>query len=145
MYMLINNGKHPFYTKEETKKTYLEKIKKCKLTFTKGISYMCLNMFSKLLEPDKVNRYTIERALEHPWITRRVLDPIPMTHLEDFRNRQLSMRFKKLIGVVILLNSLRKPEVVAVSKGYIDRLKIYSKQNDVIHISNQENMFSKFI
>lgn len=47
---------------------------------------------NKLLEVIPSRRYTADKALVHPWITRRIYDNIPKTHLEIWKSRALKTK-----------------------------------------------------
>lgn len=51
----------------------------------------------KLLEPNTSKRYTADKVLKHPWITRNPIDDIPKTYLETMRIRTLK---NKIINVI---------------------------------------------
>lgn len=51
----------------------------------------------KLLEPNPSKRYTANKVLKHPWITRSLMDEIPKTYLETMRIRTLK---NKMINVI---------------------------------------------
>jgi len=57
---------------------------------------MALLLLLKLLEPNTSKRYTADKVLKHPWITRNPIDDIPKTYLETMRIRTLK---NKLINV----------------------------------------------
>ena len=44
MFMLLNNGKHPFYVKGETRKDFTKKIQNCKINFYNKISPMAKHL-----------------------------------------------------------------------------------------------------
>ena len=80
MYILLNNGEHPFYHKGDTKEDFVKNLKSIKELKCKcKISYMAMNLLKKLLEPDPLKRYKASDALNHPWITRNPEDKIPQT------------------------------------------------------------------
>lgn len=58
----------------------------------------------KLLEPNTSKRYTADKVLKHPWITRNPMDQIPKTYLETMRIRTLK---NKMINVLINDNYFR--------------------------------------
>ena len=108
--MLLNNNKHPFYIKGDNKKNYIEKIKKRKFKFECGISFMAKNLIMKLLEINPSWRYSSNKAIRHPWITRKKNDEIPKTFNEilSFRN---SIKIIKDISLIsIFLNFCKKNE-----------------------------------
>lgn len=53
-------------------------------------------LLCKLLEQNVSKRYTADKVLKHPWITRNPTDDIPKTYLETMRLRTLK---NKLIDV----------------------------------------------
>jgi len=55
-------------------------------------------LLRKLIEPNTSKRYTADKVLKHPWVTRNIYDPIPKTYLETMRIRTLR---KKMILVKI--------------------------------------------
>ena len=68
MFMLLNNGKHPFYVKGDDKKDFVKKIEACKINFYNKVSPMAKHLILKLLEPNPSWRYTGAQAIKHPWI-----------------------------------------------------------------------------
>lgn len=55
----------------------------------------------KLLEPDPVKRYSADKALSHPWITKNIHSNIPKTYLESMEANQV--RRKILQARIIIL------------------------------------------
>jgi len=55
-------------------------------------------LLHKLIEPNTSKRYTADKILKHPCVTRSLYDPIPKTYLETMRIRTLR---KKMISVII--------------------------------------------
>ena len=108
MYMLLNNGKHPFYHKDESKKDFIEKIKMAKLHFINKISYMAKNLMHKLCEPNPSWRYSASLAIKHPWITRNPNDDIPLTFNEILVRNNNKKNAQSLIMISIFLNYIKK-------------------------------------
>ena len=79
MFMLLNQGKHPFYIKGDKKQGYVQKLKNAKVTLFNKCSPMAELLLRKLLEPNPSWRYTADRAIKHPWITRKVDEDVPLT------------------------------------------------------------------
>jgi len=52
----------------------------------------------KLLEPDPFKRYSADKALDHPWITKKIIGHIPKTFLETMKVNELK---RKMIQVII--------------------------------------------
>jgi len=53
-------------------------------------------LLRKILEINVSKRYTADKVLKHPWITRNPTDDIPKTYLEKMKLRTLK---NKLIDV----------------------------------------------
>jgi serine/threonine protein kinase len=79
MYMLIE-GKHPFFEPNvDTEKSYLNKLKNPQWVFSDKFSPLAKDLFVKLCNTSPIERYTSDKALKHPWITRQFNGPIPLT------------------------------------------------------------------
>ncbi len=64
---------------------------------------MANKLLTRLLEVSPSKRYSADSALNHPWITRRIYDNIPITHLEMWKFRAIK---KKLIEVFIFIKKI---------------------------------------
>ena len=82
MFILLNDGKHPFYIIGDNRSEVAKKIKLGKIKFYKKISPMAKHLMMKLLEPIPSWRYTASQAIKHPWITRNINDVPPITFNE---------------------------------------------------------------
>jgi serine/threonine protein kinase len=69
MYMLIE-GRHPLYETGDSEVKFLEKLKNPDWKFSSCFTEMATDLFLKLCTKTSVERYSANRALEHPWITR---------------------------------------------------------------------------
>ena len=58
---------------------------------------MACILLSKLIEPNPAKRYSADKVLKHPWITRLFLENIPKTYLDTMKERTL----KKKTTIVI--------------------------------------------
>ena len=108
MYMLLNNGKHPFYHKDDKKEDVIKKIKLAKLHFINKISYMAKHLMHKLCEPNPSWRYSANIAIKHPWITRNPNDDIPLTFNEILNRNNNKKNAHALIMISIFLNYAKK-------------------------------------
>ena len=82
LYMLLNKGKHPFYFLGQHKNKTIENISKKEIEFNdndNSISPIAKHFLYKLLDKNPSYRYTARMALNHPWITLKKFDNIPMT------------------------------------------------------------------
>ena len=108
MYMLLNNGEHPFYHKGDTKEDFINNLKSIKnLKYTNKLSYMGKNLLKKLLEPDPLKRYKANDALKHPWITRNPADKIPKTINDQLNYDNIINNARELMMISIFLNYLK--------------------------------------
>ena len=108
MYMLLNNGKHPFYHKDDKKEDFIKKIKMAKLHFINKISYMAKHLIHKLCEPNPSWRYSANLAIKHPWITRNPNDDIPLTFNEILNRNNNKKNAPAIIMISIFLNYVKK-------------------------------------
>ena len=123
LYMLLNNGKHPFYFKGDERKNYIEKIKKGKFKFEKNISYLAKNLIGKLLEINPSWRYSSDKAIRHPWITRKKNDEIPKTFNEILSIRNATKNIKDIYLISLFLNFCQKNKKILNNNSLSDNEK----------------------
>jgi len=81
-YELIS-GHHPLWEKNDDKTTYKEKAINFKsLKYGKRFTQFSKGLIEKLCHPKPSLRYTVDQALQHPWITRNFDAVIPRNHFE---------------------------------------------------------------
>ena len=112
MYMLLNNGKHPFYHKGDKKIDFINKIKNGKIKYVNKLSFMAKNLIKKLCEPDPSRRYSAFLAAKHPWITRNKYDEIPMTFNDILARNNNKKNATNFIMISIFLNYYKKKETI---------------------------------
>jgi serine/threonine protein kinase len=164
MFILLNNGLHPFYTKGMSTKNFIAKLKNFNLaeiikesknkkvgsngtgvnsisSFEKNnrilgehinnttnnpqssyssqnvtaslmsnlippeikMSKMARSLLQKLLEVNPSRRYTVDKALNHPWITRERYQNIPETYFEAWRLTSIKRKMKQAFGITLFL------------------------------------------
>lgn len=116
MYMLFSGGNHPLYKPQDTEETYWAKLKDPAWVFPPSFNRQdsiinfkttmlrySKDLFFKLVCPDPIGRYTAEHALNHPWITRRFEDDIPLTSPEKMRAFSHSQILSRVINIGLLL------------------------------------------
>ncbi len=63
----------------------------------------------KLLEPDPFKRYSADKALSHPWITKMVHGTLPKTYLESMEANEVRSKIlhvKIMLTIILFLNIL---------------------------------------
>lgn len=126
MYMLLNNGTHPFYYKGIKREDYINNIKESKLSFKNKLSPMAENLLKRLLEPNPSSRYSPADSLKHPWITRNYNDKIPLTLNDFFNERNNKKIMQELIMISLFFNFFgkknlqKKKKIFKIDKDYIN-------------------------
>ena len=128
MFMLLNNGKHPFYVKGINRNDFNKKIRNCKINFYNKISPMAKHLILKLLEPNPSWRYNASQAIKHPWITRNKYDEIPLTFNEILHKSNMKKVGRNLFGVVLLLNYLTKNKTFLINEKYEKKCNLYNEK-----------------
>ena len=114
---------HPYYSKGDSFENLLEKINQTICypeNFSKyPLKRMIKSLFINLCRVEPINRYLPEEALKHPFITKNILSPPPLTliealnllnaenHINQVKN---NIRFIKLCSLFLILNQTLNPE-----------------------------------
>ena len=138
MFMLLNNGKHPFYVKGETRKDFTKKIQNCKINFYNKISPMANHLLFKLLEPNPSWRYNAAQALKHPWITRNKNDEVPLTFNEILHKANMKKIGKELFGAMLFINHITKEKKFFIDNKYIQSCNFYDKKMKIKNMKKKE-------
>ena len=130
MFILLNNGKHPFYIKGDNKKDFVQKIMEGKINFYNKVSPMAKHLILKLLEPNPSWRYTAIQAIKHPWITRNKNDEIPLTFNEILTKSNNKKIAKDLFNVCLFMNyfSKKKNNKFKINEEYIYNCNLYDQK-----------------
>ena len=138
MYMLLNNGEHPFYHEKDNKEIFLKNLKENnELKFKNKISYMAIHLIKKLLEFDPIKRYKANDALNHPWITRNPEDNIPQTFHEQLNTFSCINNLKKLMMISVFLNYFKK-NYVSTEKIVVKSKELKNKSKSTIYKISDE-------
>ena len=128
MFMLLNNGKHPFYIKGDTKTDFIKKVENCKINFYNKVSPMAKHLIFKLLEPNPSWRYNASQAIKHPWITRNKNDEVPLTFNEILHKNNMKKIGRDLFGAIIFVNFMTKKKNYIINNKYIQQCFLYDKK-----------------
>ena len=144
LFMLLNNGKHPFYMKGDLRKELAKKIRKGSFKFYNKVSFMANNLIRKLLEINPDWRYTAEKAMRHPWITRNKNDEIPKTFNEILSWRNNLKNSKDLLLMCVFLNFYKINEIKnTFGKNKKKKVEFVYKIND--SYINKVNYYNKIV
>ena len=135
LYMLLNNGKNPFYNKGESREKIIYKIRNKKVEFDDinyPISEMGKDFIKKLLKKNSSSRYTVRPALNHPWITMEKFEKIPMTVLDKLLIGEYITKLKELFLIALFMNQYKRK-----------KLKIKMKSKKISNINSIEEILKK--
>ena len=84
-----------------------------KLRFGRKFSKLSQNLIEKLCHPKPSLRYTVDQALQHPWITRQLNDEIPRNHMEqqEYFN-ECDGKFRKLMNLMYFISVVKDSDNV---------------------------------
>ncbi len=108
MYMLLNENKHPVYVQGMSSKDFMSRMKNFKYIFIKKCSAMAKELLSHLLEVSSSKRYTVEKSLRHPWITRNRYARIPSINIDAWKLNTLRGQYKELVLAVVFLSNFKQ-------------------------------------
>ena len=154
LYILCSGGMHPFYYRGCQQKEYIDKLisQKCLCKFSAEMPLLARNLFLKLCKFEPLFRYSITKALLHPWITRSSKSPIPLTIFEEYSKSDKIKTFKQLLCSMICLAGIkkkyfkrkRKKKEICKNNSYYDNLdKTYMKgtsglNNQLMNINKKD-------
>ncbi|CAD8054980.1 unnamed protein product [Paramecium primaurelia] len=111
LFMLLNQGKHPFYPRISTKKEFINSFPDLKYEQPLHASPLARDLLQRLLQYDQDSRYTAAQALVHPWITRNFNNPIPMSVKEFGTCQELKKKFFQFFKAVLFLNQVQQDSI----------------------------------
>ena len=108
MYELIAL-RHPLWTKYETKESYRETVLNFKkLRYGHRFNKYTKSLIQTMCHPKPSCRYTVDQALQHPWITRDFTSEIPRTYFENSMYlEQTDEKLRKVIGLVYFMTVIK--------------------------------------
>ena len=142
LYILCSGGMHPFYSRGCSQKEYIDKLlsQKCLCKFSTEMPLLARNLFLKLCKFEPLFRYSITKALLHPWITRSSKSPIPLTIFEEYNKSDKIKTFKQLLFSMVCLSGLKKFIDKKNKKKEISKNNSYYENYDKIHIKEDNNI-----
>ncbi|KAL4489293.1 hypothetical protein ABPG72_006357 [Tetrahymena utriculariae] len=138
MFMILSMGRHPFnYNYEiETKEQYIKAITRCsqKIEHWPNCSNLAIDLITRLTNFSPSNRYNAGKSLNHPWITRRLNDHIPLSFDE---NRQIFQSKNTFMNVVLSMMILKFLKQKA-TKKQLKKIHIRKNYSTSTSIANKE-------
>jgi len=129
MYILLSNGNHPLYVKQDTPDTFLEKLKNPQWTFGDNFSELAENFFRKIMSRNPIARYTADEVEKHPWLSRRFDDEIPLSAHEVMNSFSLEQSFTRIMKALYVTSDFIHKEVgPTLSTEYKDRVNEHSEE-----------------
>jgi len=113
MYELLS-AKHPLWRSGDSVQSYKKKV----MTFThlnygRRFNRLSQGLVEKLCNPKPSLRYTVDQALQHPWITRDFQSDIPRTHFEqNMYLNALDEKLRKVFNTIYFMVLIKNPELI---------------------------------
>ena len=146
LYMMLFNGKNPFYNKGDNSNTIIDKISNDKIKFdcfNNPISWMAKNLISKLLNKIPNYRYSARLALNHPWITENKYSKIPLTLYDKVKYDENVNKMKILFTAAIFASSIPyyKNKNIINYDEYLNKIKESNEVNNNLFKEKRNKMF----
>ena len=107
IYKLVS-GKHPLHRRGDPYKTFKTRIRmKAPITMGEDFSELCRDFLSKLTQYKGVDRYVADDALQHPWITRDLSHPIPLTTQEQLHKLECEDQLIFGMNTIFFMSAMR--------------------------------------
>lgn len=130
MYELIS-GVHPLFKKGDDKLKYREKLLNSKsLQYGSCFNEFQISLIERLCHMKPSQRYNVDQALQHPWITRQFTSAIPRNHFEqNMYLNEMDEKLRKLVNIVFALSVIKnakpkktvKPKIVKARSDWSQR------------------------
>ncbi|CAD8092969.1 unnamed protein product [Paramecium sonneborni] len=104
MYMLLNNGQHPYYKSGDSLDQILQMTKLMHDQST--LTQLQYSLFKKLTELDQTKRYRADQGLLHPWLNEQGDAEVPQTMEEIFHTWIQQQNLLNLIKSIMFLSKL---------------------------------------
>lgn len=146
LYLLLNQGTHPFYAQGDTKKKYIAKIKACTYKPVTTCSEMALLMLNAMLEPNPQTRISAQTALKHPWITRRMLDDLPHNVIEGLTRSSAQHKLQNAFILALFMKHFstehtRDRPLDKADHEYEKKLQVTNREGNEYFKTKRMNMF----
>ena len=145
LYLLLNNGEHPYYHENDSKNKCISNIKQGKFKQIKQCSQMALHIIKVMLEPSPHIRISAQHALKHPWITRRMFDDIPHNIYESLSQSTVHHKVQNIFILSLLMkhfsSSVNTSSNAFVNEEYETKIKQTNDEGKVYFQHKRISMF----
>jgi serine/threonine protein kinase len=93
-------GKHPLFMSTDNEDTYIAKLANPKWEFPSNYTPIAIDFFGHMCHNNPLSRYDTATALSHPWITRKLEDPIPKAMQEKQNESEAIRRLMRIIMAI---------------------------------------------
>jgi len=110
MYQLLTGGGHPLFKEDDSSLIYKEKLQRVEVQLDgnpKAFSWLASNLFQRLTMKTPNKRYTALEALNHPWITRKKENQIPLSLGDQIRQLEQEKQLKLKVQLAFFLASTK--------------------------------------
>ena len=132
LFMLFNQGKHPFYEPGDTKETYREKCKR-KIKMCYHVSKNAKSLLAHLMDNQHL-RYSAEKALQHKWFSDNDNENVLL--VKNIKNN-LKEKFKKMCFSFVFIKYYSEIDSVS----YVENTYIKNQEGKTQTIS-EGSLFS---
>ena len=145
-FQLLACGQHPCYFKGQDYCKKLENIETepIEWTFPENFSSLAKDFFLNLCTFPPSLRYDAVTALQHPWITRKSSDEIPLNKQQEFAMFKQESRLRKVMRLVYFISHVKICQINAnttfssLDTESPDRKKNQLKLRQTSHVLNGE-------
>jgi hypothetical protein len=100
------------------------------------------NLLKKMLEIEPIIRISAKNALKHPWITRNILDPIPLNLYQQVNKDKILKKFREEFYILLFINFYRKnSQNKYLNDDYIDKIEEENKIGKKNFLNKRLNEF----
>ena len=136
-FILLNQGKHPFYEPNDNKKTYMKKLKNVNIKYPPTMTEECVDICAKMLEPEPTLRYSASGCLKMYYFkegsSKHTKNEISLINKKK--------AFKNMLLTMVLLNQYKKKSLIlSSSKKHADSNNSHTHSNyGIFNIKVEKN------
>jgi serine/threonine protein kinase len=115
-------GRHPFHVHHDTEISYVSRITNTRIQIDSSvITPLAESLLVRLCARNVRDRYSAVQALNHPWVSRNLEAPVPLTQDEEQAQSSADRNLRRAQQVVIFLSiSQKSGGNRSFDQGYLD-------------------------